>query len=128
MKEKLVSARMNALWFTYLALFLFSLMPNWEIYLSTWEIIGVSTGLIILLNIWNLYRDKSLFDERKKKLNTNGMAWGFVVLSLALIPAGASLVDISKEIIRETASLGLWTWLIYFSLGNLHQKYGDDFW
>jgi hypothetical protein len=118
---------MSALWFTYIALFLFSLLPNWEIYLSTVEIIGISTGLTVLLNIRNLYRDGNLFDERRKRLSTNGMAWGFVVLSLALVPAGTAESEITKEMVRETASLGLWTWLIYFSLGDLHQRYGDDF-
>nr|EGQ40884.1 MAG: hypothetical protein J07AB56_01300 [Candidatus Nanosalinarum sp. J07AB56] len=117
---------MSALWFTYIALFLFSLLPNWEIYLSTVEIIGISTGLTVLLNVRNLYRDGNLFDERRKRLSTNGMAWGFVVLSLALVPAGTAESEITKEMVRETASLGLWTWLIYFSLGDLHQRYGDD--
>ena len=126
MREKLVSARMNALWFIYIALFCFSFLPEWEIYLSFLQIIGISTGLTVLLNLWNLYRDDKLFDERKKRVVTNGMAWAFVVLSIALIPAGTTEKELTKEMIRETSSLGLWTWLIYFSMSNLYHRYGDD--
>ena len=126
MKEKLVSARMNALWFTYIALFLFSLMPNWDVYLNFVQMIGVSTGLTVLLNLLNVYRDNKLFDERKNDVVTNGMAWAFVVLSVALIATVSTESDLTKEMIRETASLGLWTWLTYFSVSNLYHKYGDD--
>ena len=127
MKEKLVSARINALWFTYIALFLFSLMPNWDVYLNLVEIIGISAGFTALLNLWYMYLDTELFDERKKEVVTNGMAWAFVVLSIALITTVSIESDLTKEMIRETASLGLWTWLTYFSVSNLYHKYGDDF-
>ena len=126
MKEKIVSARMNALWFTYTALLLFSLMPNWDVYLNLVEIIGISAGFTALLNLWYIYLDTELFDERKKEVVTNGMAWAFVVLSIALITTVSIESDLTKEMIRETASLGLWTWLIYFSVSNLYHKYGDD--
>jgi len=126
MKEKLVSARINALWFTYIALFLFSLMPNWDVYLNLVEIIGISAGFTALLNLWYMYLDTELFDERKKEVVTNGMAWAFVVLSIALITTVSIESDLTKEMIRETASLGLWTWLTYFSVSNLYYKYGDD--
>jgi DMSO/TMAO reductase YedYZ heme-binding membrane subunit len=127
MKEKLVSARMNALWFTYIALFMFSLMPNWDVYLNLVEIMGISAGFTALLNLWYIYSDTELFDERKKEVVTNGMAWAFVVLSVALIITVSIESDLTKEMIRETASLGLWTWLTYFSVSNLYHKYGDDF-
>jgi DMSO/TMAO reductase YedYZ heme-binding membrane subunit len=127
MKEKIVSARMNALWFTYIALFLFSLMPNWDVYLNLVEIIGISAGFTAFLNLWYIYSDTELFDERKKEVVTNGMAWAFVVLSIALITTVSTETDLTKEMIRETASLGLWTWLTYFSVSNLYHKYGDDF-
>jgi DMSO/TMAO reductase YedYZ heme-binding membrane subunit len=126
MKEKLVSARMNALWFTYIALFMFSLMPNWDVYLNLVEIMGISAGFTALLNLWYIYSDTELFDERKKEVVTNGMAWAFVVLSVALIITVSIESDLTKEMIRETASLGLWTWLTYFSVSNLYHKYGDD--
>jgi len=127
MKEKIVSARMNALWFTYIALFLFSLLPNWDVYLNLVEIIGLSAGFTALLNIWYIYLDTELFDERKREVVTKGMAWAFVVLSIALITTVSTESDLTKEMIRETASLGLWTWIIYFSVSNLYHKYGDDF-
>jgi hypothetical protein len=125
MREKLVSVRMNALWFTYIALFLFSLMPNWNVYLNFVEIIGISTGLTVLLNLWNIYSDENLFDERKKKVVTNGMAWAFVVVSLLMIPMGTTGVEIDANLVREIALMGLWTWLVYFSVSNLYHKYGD---
>ena len=127
MKEKLVSARMNALWFTYIALFLFSLLPNRDVYLNLVAIIGISAGFTALLNIWYIYLDTEIFDERKKEVITKGMAWAFVVLSIALITTVSTESDLTKEMIRETASLGLWTWLIYFSVSNLYYKYGGDF-
>ncbi len=117
---------MNALWFTYIALFLFSLMPNWDVYLNLVEIIGLSAGFTALLNLWYIYLDTELFDERKKVVVTNGMAWAFVVVSIALIATVSVESDLTKEMIRETASLGLWTWLIYFSVSNFYEKYGDD--
>jgi hypothetical protein len=126
MKEKLVSARMNALWFAYIALFQFSLLPNLEIYLSFLQIIAISTGLTVLLNLWNWHKDNAVFDERKKKVATNGMAWGFVVVSIALIATVSTETELTKEMIRITASSGFWTWLNYFSLSNLYHKYGDD--
>jgi DMSO/TMAO reductase YedYZ heme-binding membrane subunit len=126
MKEKIVSARMNALWFTYIALFLFSLLPNWDVYLNLLEIIGISAGFTAFLNLWYIYSDTELFDERKKEVVTNGMAWAFVVLSIALITTVSTETDLTKKMIRETASLGLWTWLIHFSVSNLYHKYGDD--
>ncbi len=126
MKEKLVSALMNALWFTYIALFLFSLLPNWDVYLNLVEIMGISAGFTALLNLWYIYLDTELFDERKKEVVTKGMAWAFVVLSIALIATVSIETDLTKEMIRETASLGLWTWLTYFSVSNLYHKYGDD--
>jgi DMSO/TMAO reductase YedYZ heme-binding membrane subunit len=126
MKEKIVSARTNALWFTYIALFLFSLLPNWDVYLNLVEIMGISAGFTALLNLWYMYLDTELFDERKKEVVTNGMAWAFVVLSIALITTVSVESDLTKEMIRETASLGLWTWLTYFSVSNLYHKYGDD--
>ncbi|MFB6245708.1 MAG: hypothetical protein ABEJ03_05180 [Candidatus Nanohaloarchaea archaeon] len=126
MRENLVSARMNALWFTYIALFMFSLLPNWEIYLNFPQIVGISAGLTVLLNVWNLARDESLFDERKKKVVTNGMAWAFVVVSILMIPMGATGVEVDANLVRETAAMGLWTWLTYFSVSNVYHKYGDD--
>ncbi|MFB6182415.1 MAG: hypothetical protein ABEJ24_05995 [Candidatus Magasanikbacteria bacterium] len=128
MREKLVSARMNALWFSYVSIFLFSLLPNWGIYLGFVEIIGISAGLTVLLNLWNCYRDKDLFDERKIDVATNGMAWAFVVLSFGLITSVTLEHKVTKIGIRETASMGLWIWLMYFFIENLRQKYWGDFW
>ena len=126
-RENILPLRMNALWFTYIALFLFALLPNWGIELGTWEIFGYSTLATVIVNLWAIYRDKPIMDERKQRLVTEGMAWAFVVVSLALIPAGTTGVELDTDLIRDTASLGLWTWLMVFSVKNLYQKYrGKD--
>jgi hypothetical protein len=56
------------------------------------------------------------------------MAWGFVVLSIALIATVSTETELTEEMIRVTASLGFWTWLNYFSVSNLYHKYGNDLW
>jgi hypothetical protein len=125
-RDKLVGARMNALWFTYMSVLLFSFLPDYGIILGFFEIMFASATLTVLLNAWNWYKDDSIFDERKKVVATRGMAWAFVVVTLLTIPIGATEVDISKELVRNTVSMGIWTWIIYFSISNIYHKYGDD--
>ncbi|WP_414836976.1 hypothetical protein [Candidatus Nanohalococcus occultus] len=119
-------ARMNALWFTYVALFLFSLMPNWGLYLDMFEIAAVSGFWLVLVNLWSWYSGRPIIDERKQQIATEAMAWGFVVVSLALIPAGTTGIELNPDLIRSTAELGLWAWLIVFSLKNLVQLRGGS--
>jgi hypothetical protein len=52
------------------------------------------------------------------------MAWGFIVVSLLLVTMGTTGVEIDTELVRSTAEMGLWTFLIYFSMKSLWQKYG----
>ena len=124
---KVLPLRMSMLWFTYVAIFLFALMPNFGVELSLVQIIAGSTVWTVLVNFWAFYKDKPVMDERKQELATEAMAWGFIVVSLLLIPAGTTGVELDAELIRNTAEMGLWTWLIVFSVKNLYQKYGDDF-
>lgn len=126
-KENLLPLRMNALWFTYVAIFLYALLPNFGPVLSFLEIAGVSLTWVFLVNAWSIYNDKPIMDERKQKIATNAMAWAFVVVSLLLISAGSIGVDINEELIREITEMGLWAWLIVFSVRNLYQMYGDEF-
>ena len=126
MREKLVGARMNALWFTYMSIFMFSFLPDHGIVLDFLEIMIASAALTVLLNAWNWYRGGSIFDERKKVVATRGMAWAFVVVTLLTIPIGATEVEISRDLMRETVSMGLWTFIIYYFVSNLHHKHGDD--
>ena len=123
-KEKLLPARMNAFWFTYVAIFLFALMPNFGLNLGLLQILLVSGIWIVFVNTWALYNEKPIMDERKQNLVTEGMAWAFVVVSLLLIPMVTTGVEIDAGLVRDTASMGLWTFLIYFSVKSLWQKYG----
>jgi hypothetical protein len=126
MRDKLVDARMNALWFTYMSIFMFSFLPDYGIVLGFLEIMFASAGLNVLLNAWSWYRGGLIFDERKKVVATRGMAWAFVVVTLLTIPIGATEVEISRDLIRETVSMGLWTFIIYYFVSNLYHKHGDN--
>lgn len=123
-REDLLPARMNAFWFTYVAIFLFALLPNFGVELGFFQIIAGSGIWLVLVNLWSIYNERPIMDERKQRLVTDGMAWAFVVVSLLLIPMGTTGVEIDADLVRNTASMGLWTWLIYFSVKNLMQKYG----
>lgn len=117
-------ARMNAFWFTYVAIFLFALLPNFGLKLDFFQIITGSGTWVIFVNLWSIYNKKPIMDERKQRLVTSGMAWAFVVVSILLIPMATTGVEVNAEIVRGTAEMGLWTWLIYFSVKNLMHKYG----
>jgi len=122
-KEKMLPLRMSALWFTYIAIFLFAMLPNWNVELGLVEIFGYSALATVFVNFWKWFRDNPLMGERKQELVTESMAWGFVAVSLALIPAGTTGVELDTDLIRDTASLGLWVWLIVFSSKSLYQKH-----
>jgi hypothetical protein len=126
MREKLLPPLMNALWFTYVALFLFTLLPNFGPELNLLQIAGVSLAWIAAVNLWAVYSQKPVMDERKQDLAAEAMAWSFVSVSILLVAAGTTGVEIDGGLIRSTAEMGLWTWLMVFSLKNLYQRYGDD--
>lgn len=121
-KKKLLPLRMSAFWFTYIAIFLFALLPNYNIELGLVEIFGYSAIATVLVNGWNWYKDKPLMDKRKQELVTEAMAWGFIAVSLALIPAGTTGGELDTDLIRDTASFGLWVWLLVFFLNILYQR------
>jgi hypothetical protein len=125
-REKLLPAKMNALWFTYVAIFLFALLPNFGPELSLFQIFAVSAAWMVFVNLWSMYNEKPIMDERKQAVATEGMAWGFIVVSLLLVPMGNTGVEIDTELVRSTAEMGLWTFLIYFSVKSLWQKHGGD--
>lgn len=126
-RDDLLPARMNALWFTYMAIFLFALLPNFGPELNMVQIFGISAAWLAVVNLWSVYSEKPVIDERKQRLATNGMAWAFVTVSLILISSGTAGVEIDGELLRNTAEMGLWTWITYFSLRNLWQLYrGGD--
>ena len=115
---------MNALWFTYVAIFLFALMPNFDIYLELWQILGFSAAWMILVNLWNISSSKTVMDERKQQIATNGMAWAFVTTSLALVAAGTTNIETNLEFLRDVSEFGLWTFIMYLSLNILYQEFG----
>lgn len=123
-KKDLLPARMNALWFTYVALFLSALLPNFGPELSLLQIFSSSAVFLVLVNLWSVYREEPIIDERKEELVTEAMAWGFVTVSLLLIAAGTTDVELTRQLILDTAEMGLWTWLMVFSFKKLYQRYG----
>jgi uncharacterized membrane protein YhaH (DUF805 family) len=124
--EKMLPLRMNALWFTYIAVFSFALLPNFNIELNLLQITGASISGVFLVNLGAFYNEKPIMDERKQDLATEAMAWGFVTTSLILITSGLTDIQVTQHLMRDTAEMGLWTWLIAFSVKNLYQRYGDS--
>ena len=122
--EKTLPARMSALFFTYTAIFLFAFLPNLGPELGPYQIFAGSIGFTLLVNLWGLYNDKPIMDERKQILVTNGMAWAFVTTSLALVAAGTTDIEINLGFIRNVSELGLWTFIMYLSPNILHQQLG----
>ncbi len=123
-KEKLLSPRMNALWFSYVAIFMFSLAPGFGFKPNLIQILSVSTGWIVFVNGWALYNDRPIMDERKQGLATEAMAWAFVTMALMTVISGSTGIEVDVGLLRDTAEMGLWTWLIVFSTKNLWQRYG----
>lgn len=122
--EKLLPVRMNAFWFTYIAVFSFALLPNFGPELGFLQIAGVSFSGVLIVNLWALYNEKPIMDERKQGLVTEGMAWAFVVTSLLIISLAEIGTEVNADLLQDIAEMGLWTWLIVFSMKNLYHKYG----
>jgi len=125
-RDNLLPRRMNALFFTYTAIFLFAFAPNLGPELGLYQVFAGSTAFTILVNLWALYNEKPIMDERKQMIATNGMAWAFVTVSLALVLAGTTGIEINLGFIRNTSELGLWTFIMYLSLSILYQQFGGE--
>lgn len=123
-REKILPARMNALWFTYVAIFMFSLLPGFGYTPSLVQILSVSASWVVIVNLYAFYQEKPIMDERKQRLATEAMAWAFVAIALITIVSGSTETAITEELLRNTAEMGLWTWLMAFSFKNLYQRYG----
>ena len=123
-REEFLTARMNALWFTYVAIFLYALLPNFGPVLSFLQIAGISLTWVLLVNLWAFYNEKPIMDERKQEVATDAMAWGFAVVSILLVSAGSTGIEVTENLLREISEMGLWTWIIVFSVRNLYQRYG----
>ncbi|WEL23143.1 hypothetical protein [Candidatus Nanohalovita haloferacivicina] len=115
---------MNALFFTYTAVFLFAFLPNFGLVLNFSQISAGSAVFTVIVNLWALYNEKPIMDERKREITTNGMAWAFVTVSLALIAAGTTSIEINLDFIRDVSELGLWTFIMYLSLSTLYHQFG----
>lgn len=123
--EKLLPLRMNAFWFTYISIFSFALLPNFGIELTLLQITLVSTLGVLAVNLWGLYNEKPIIDERKQEIVTEAMSWAFIAVSLLLITSGTTGIQVTQDLLRDTAEMGLWTWIIVFSVKNLYQRYGE---
>ncbi|MFB6182418.1 MAG: hypothetical protein ABEJ24_06010 [Candidatus Magasanikbacteria bacterium] len=126
LREKMIPARMNALLFTYIALAIFSLAPRLQYNPSILEIIVIPTVTTTFLNIWNWYKENEIFDERKIDVATNGMAWAYVAVTLTMLILVAISQKATVDGVRDILSLGLWTWMAYYSLENLYHKFGEE--
>jgi len=54
------------------------------------------------------------------------MAWAFVTVSLALVSAGKTGIEINLDLSRNVSELGLWTFIMYLSLSILYQQLGGE--
>ena len=123
-KDKLLQMRIDALFFTYTAIFLFAFLPNLGIELRFYQVFMGSAVFTVLVNLWALYNERPIIDERKQMIVTNGMAWAFVAVSLALVISGTIGIETDLELIRNISELGLWTFIMYLSLNVLYQQFG----
>jgi len=117
---------MNALFFTYTAVFLFAFLPNLGPELGLYQVFVSSVIFTVLVNLWAIYNEKPIMDERKQMIVTNGMAWAFVTVSLALVSAGTTGIEINLDLSRNVSELGLWTFIMYLSLSILYQQLGGE--
>ena len=125
-REKMFSPLINAFFFTYMAIGLYALLPNFGVTLSIIQVLGLSTAWTVLVNLWNQYLTEPVMDERKEKTVTKGMVWAFVTVSLAFLLATTTGIELTTELIRGTVTLGLWTFIMYLSLVKLYQRFGGD--
>lgn len=124
-RGNILPARLNAMWFTYIAVFLFVVLPTLKIELGILEIFGYSLLGTFVVNLAIMYKNRLLMDEKDQRMSTEAMAWSFVAVSLALVSAGTTGIQLDIELIRDIASLGLWIYIIVFSLKSLYRQYGD---
>ena len=124
LQEKTLPTRMDALFFTYTAVFLFAFLPTFGVELGFSQVFAGSIVFTIVVNLWALFNERPIMDERKRRITTNGMAWAFVTVSLALVAAGTTGIEISLDFIRDVSELGLWTFIMYLSLSLLYQQFG----
>ena len=78
----------------------------------------------VIANLWNIYTVKNgkMMDERKQKLVTEAMAWGFVTTVTAVILAAKTLENPGPEIFQDIVLIGVCTWLIAFIGKNIRQN------
>jgi len=116
---------MNALIFTYIAAAPFIISQDF-LDLTLLQITGIAVPAVILENLWNLKRDKPVMDERKQEILTNGMSWGYIAITLSLITALGTGIQLNTALIRGTMEFGVWIFVLYLSLNLLYQNFGGD--
>ena len=123
-REDLLPAHITGLWFM-IAAFLFGLL--FGDYGTELNILYITVGgvvVAVIANLWNIYTVKNgkMMDERKQKLVTEAMAWGFVTTVTAGILAAKTLKNPRPEIFQDIVLIGVCTWLIAFIGKNIRQN------
>lgn len=58
-------------------------------------------------------------DERKQKLVSNRMTWGFIMIVIAIIIVGKAGIESN---LRDFVEIGFWILIVYISLITLYQN------
>ncbi|MFB6209822.1 MAG: hypothetical protein ABEJ56_06845 [Candidatus Nanohaloarchaea archaeon] len=121
----LLDFKMTAMWLTVVGVSLSILNSDSSLGLSLLHIAGISISVTIGVNLWNYYKNgKSIIDERKQKILTDAMAWGFMAALIASVLA-SELISSPKPVdFMNIARFGFWTWIATFSIKSLSHKWG----
>ncbi len=122
-REDFLPMQMNVLIFTYIAALPFVISQNF-IEISLLQITGIGVLVVVLENLWNIRRGTPVMDERKQEILTNGMAWGYIAVTLSLITTLGTGIELDTAVIEGTIGLGIWTFILYLSLNLLYQQFG----
>lgn len=123
-REDLLSAHITGLWFVMAALLIALLFGDYGTELNILYITVGGVFVAVIANLWNIYTVKNgkMMDERKQKLVTEAMAWGFITTVTAVILAAKTLENPTPKIFQDIVLIGVCTWLIAFIGKNIRQN------
>lgn len=121
-KDDLLPIKMNALIFTYIAAAPFIISQGF-MEINLLQATGVGVVAVVLENLWNIRRGTPVMDERKQEILTNGMAWGYIAVTLSLIATVGTGMELDSAVIEGTIGFGIWTFILYLSLNLLYQQF-----
>lgn len=119
MEIEILPIRMNMMWYTITSAWLFIFGDTFQINLDIYGIVTIPLLLVFIVNLWNNYRREPIMDERKQKLVTDGMAWGFISIILSAIIIDK--IGIQSNL-KNLIQLGFWIWILYISSKTLYQN------